>query len=341
LHDPFSQAQIQKVDKGNVLGLYRKWPDLAQEGLDVDFDPPKKKFWRVVVLGMGGSAAGGDILTGWVRRTKKYGEMAVCKGHIPFHDLSDSLTIAYSVSGKTRETISMMKTAVSRGGTVVSISSGGPIVEASEKLGVPHVEMPMVLAPRYVLPFVLFSCLAIADRALELGSAVQAASAVRGMREVSREIDQSGRSFTSPAKKLGAAILGRIPSIYGTQVTRGAAVRFKNVLNENAKILALADVMPELFHNEIESWEYGSKERVPVFLRNSLDEASDGLRADKMIELLSKKGLDPVEWRGRGTNSFSELATLVYELDLASYYVAIGLGRNPLPTTLIDQLKNA
>jgi glucose/mannose-6-phosphate isomerase len=328
-----------KTNAKAVYKAYGEWPKLAQLGLRIDFDPPKKKFWRVVVMGMGGSASGGDILTGWIR-AKGTGEMSVCKGHVPFHDMSDTFAIVYSVSGQTKETVEMLKTAVERNATVVSISSGGKVLELSEKLGVPHLAMPPVLAPRYVLPFVLFSCFAITNKALDLGSASEATQAISEMKALWTRLD-TGSPRTNGARGLADRLRRKIPVIYGTTVTRGAAIRFKNALNENAKQHALMDVIPEAFHNEVESWQFPSSEFVPIFLRHSLEEEYVRARVDSMIALLSRMRRNPVEFRGRGRSSFAELVTMVYELDLASYYLAVDLGRDPLSTKLIDALKNA
>ncbi|HUI86655.1 MAG TPA: SIS domain-containing protein [Nitrososphaerales archaeon] len=338
--DSFSISRVKRVDKEGVYEAYRDWPRLAQQGLKVEFDPPKKKFWRVVVMGMGGSASGGDILTGWIR-ARGTGEMSVCKGHIPFHEMSDTLAIVYSASGQTRETLEMLKTAVERNATVVSISSGGKILELSESLGVPHVTMPRVLAPRYVLPFVLFSCFAITNKALELNCEAEATAAIKEMNTLSETIDVESRSGSNDAKRLAGLLLRRVPAIYGTTVTRGAAIRFKNALNENAKEHALVDVIPELFHNEVESWEFPSHGFVPIFLRHSHEEDTMRKRVDSMVELLRRMRRRPVEFRGRGPNSLAELVTMVYELDLVSYYIAVALGRDPLPTKLLDALKNS
>lgn len=337
--DRLSLAKVKKRDEIAVYEAYRNWPKLAQQGLRIEFDPPKKKFWRVVVMGMGGSASGGDILTGWIR-TKGTGEMSVCKGHVPFHEMSDSLAIVYSVSGQTRETVEMLKTAVQRNATVVSISSGGRILELSKSLGVPHLTMPPVLAPRYVLPFVLFSCFAIANKALELNCESDALEAIREMQALSEEIGMEDGSAMGGVRRLARLLLRKVPVIYGTTVTRGAAIRFKNALNENAKEHALVDIIPEIFHNEVETWQFPSRGFVPVFLRHSLEEEYVRRRVDYMIELLKEMHRNPVEFSGEGTNSLSELVRLVYELDLVSYYLALSLGRDPLPTTFIDRLKN-
>ena len=338
--DPFALSRLKKVDKDAVYKTYEDWPKLAQEGLEIPFEAPRKRFWRVVVMGMGGSASGGDILSGWIRATG-IGEMSVCKGHIPFHEMEDTLAVAYSVSGQTKETLEMLKTAVKRDATVVSISSGGRLMELSRRLGVPHLRMPHVLAPRYVLPFILFSCFAITNKALNLGRESEAVAAIGDMKALSQEVDIQNNAPTNEPRRLAGLLLHRVPAVYGTTITRGAAIRFKNALNENAKEHALVDVVPELFHNEVESWESASHGFVPLFLRHSHEEATVRRRVDAMVELLQRMHRKPIEFRGRGSNDFSELVTMVYMLDLASYYVAVGLGRDPLPTRLLDRLKNS
>jgi hypothetical protein len=37
----------------------------------------------------------------------------------------------------------------------------------------------------------------------------------------------------------------------------------------------------------------------------------------------------------------SQLMSMTYRLDLASYYLAVALGRDPLPTSLLWQLKDS
>jgi glucose/mannose-6-phosphate isomerase len=339
LKDPFSFKDVKEVDKSKIYAAYRAWPSLAQRGLEARFDLPKKEFSRVVVLGMGGSAAAGDILTGWLRAGGK-GEMAVCKGHVPFHDLKGSLAIVSSVSGQTKETLAMMKTAIDRHASVVSISSGGRVREVSESSGVPHIEVPKSPAPRFALPFMLFSSFAVANLALGLGREVESADAVREMKKLSKELDAESGTSNNEAKKLATVLMTKTPVIYGSTATHGAAVRFKSVLNENAKRHAMVDMMPELFHNEIESWEDPDGGFVPLFLRHSTDERSDADRAEAMIKILARRGTESIEIRGRGATSLGELVSMVYELDMVSYYLAIGLGRDPFVMRLMDELKN-
>jgi glucose/mannose-6-phosphate isomerase len=205
------------------------------------------------------------------------------------------------------------------------------------------VQGPAVLAPRYVLPFLVFavvSCLREAFPGLRADKEV--ASAVRGMRELSRTIGVGVPVQQNESKKVALAILKATPKVYGSTITKGAAFRFKNALNENAKKHSMADYAPELFHNEVEAWDggMGGGERfLPVFLRHTKDPESERRRFDLVEKMLARAGTKSLQLQGEGSTDLAELMTLVYKLDFASYYTAIARGFDPLPTNLLSAVK--
>lgn len=338
MRDPFSMSKIRSVDRGGVYGAYRNWPSLARDGFDVKFELPAGRFTRAYVLGMGGSAAGGDIISGWLSPVEGP-ELSVFKGSIPVREMKDALAIACSASGETAETVEMMKTASRRGATVVSISSGGTLMEEASRLGVEHIMMPKVLAPRYMLPFIIFSCLAVLNRALGLGCEGEALEAIRGLESGLNELDIDSPESRNPAKRLGREIIGKTAVVYADEVAKGVAVRFKNAINENAKRHAFFDLMPDLFHNGVQAWEGPARGFLPVFLRHGWENPAFSKKTDALVRILRRRGGQPVEIRGEGEGRLSQLVTMAFLLDMASYYAAIGLGRDPLSTRTIDRLK--
>lgn len=338
LTDPFSPSRISKYDPHEVYRTYERWPSLAREGFRAKADLGRGGFKKAYVLAMGGSAAGGDIIASWLTRRPGI-EMAVFKGQLPIGDLRGSVAIACSASGETEETIEMMETAVQRRATVVSISAGGSLMEISKNLGVPHIMMPKVVAPRYMLPFIVFSCLSVLKDAAGLELEDEARETFALMEAEWTNIGPRSSLPANAAKALALKLLDKTPAVYGARVTRGVGIRFKNVLNENSKRHALFDGVPDAFHNDIESWEDKGGDFVPVFLRHSKEGDRDRAREDYMIEILSTAGMKPIQVRGRGRPSLAQLMTMAYRLDMVSYYIAMGLGRDPFPTKLIDRLK--
>ena len=97
---------------------------MARSGFDAELNVPHAGFRKAYVMGMGGSAAGGEIIASWLSDRPEF-EVATFKGRLPIGSMSDTLAIACSASGQTKETIEMMEVAVQRGATTVSVSSGG------------------------------------------------------------------------------------------------------------------------------------------------------------------------------------------------------------------------
>lgn len=338
MKDPFSLDRIAIVDRNEVRSTYERWPSLARDAFSAEIDIPEGTMRRAYVLGMGGSASGGDIIAGWMS-AKPGLSLEVFKGEVPVADMSGSLAIACSASGQTEETIDMMRIAVERHATVVAISGGGTLMEDAKRLGLPHVMMPKVVAPRYMLPFIIYSTLSILNKGMALNCDAEADESFIAMEAEKNEVRTSSPLEGNGAKSLAVRILEKTPAIYANRVTRGVGLRFKNVLNENSKKHARFDEIPDAFHNDIEAWEDPRTDFLPTFLRHKLENPRDREKTDKMAMILEKAGKSPIHVTGRGSSSLAQLVTLVYRLDMVSYYVSVGLGRDPFPTKLIDELK--
>jgi glucose/mannose-6-phosphate isomerase len=216
-----------------------------------------------------------------------------------------------------------------------------PLSSPTREKALPLVKIPRSPAPRYSLPHLLFSSLRVLGKAFaidgldeEIDDSLQALSRMEKKLRLPIPIERN------PSKRLAAAIWRSIPKIYGSTVTRGIALRFKNSLNENAKMHALADSSPELFHNEIEVWEKKDPRGfLPIFLRHSSEPPEEVRKFDYMVRTLRASGIRAAEEKGEGGTPLGELCSLTYLLDFASYYTAIANGVDPHPTPLLDALK--
>ena len=320
-----------------MLSAYERWPGLAREGFRVSYSP-NSPIARAHILGMGGSAAAGDILAGWLTGRKGV-EVDVLKGSVPAGGMKGSIAIACSVSGNTEETVQMLAAAVEAGAAAVSISGEGKLSETAKRLGVQNIKVPAALAQRLMLPFLVYSALSVLNSAFDLGCEAEAEESMGALEAEWGAASPAASEPGNGAKALAASLVSKTPAIYGDRVAYGVGVRFKNVINENSKRHAHFDVVPEAFHNEIESWEDPGTEFLPVFLRHSSESPRDSAKLDHMVEILRGMGKTPVQVRGRGGSRLSQLMSMTYRLDMASYYLAVALGRDPLPTSLLDRLK--
>jgi glucose/mannose-6-phosphate isomerase len=145
------------------------------------------------------------------------------------------------------------------------------------------------------------------------------------------------------AKQLAVRLDRSIPFIYASQSLAAAGRRFKNQLNENAKVLAKFEVLPEMLHNEVQGWHMlkeGFGDSVSfVFLRGCEDEgeAEQSGRLKRMIRQRGGKRIDEISL-GSPTPT-SALLMMVYYCDYVSFYLAIVRGVDPTPVRTIQSLK--
>src|SRR5262249_59149567 len=115
----------------------------------------------VIVAGMGGSAASGDFLAGCAAERLDV-PVLVHRGYdLPAMAGERDLVIASSYSGDTVESLSAAHAALSRGCSLVAVTSGGRLAALARERGVPRVTLPAGLMPRMALGYLFFPLLGI------------------------------------------------------------------------------------------------------------------------------------------------------------------------------------
>jgi glucose/mannose-6-phosphate isomerase len=339
MRDPFVPSLLSRVDRSDVYSSYAEWPDLAARGYSSDAYKPRGAHRRLAVLGMGGSASAGDIISSWLA-ARGGPETAVYKGSVPPMDMKGTLAIACSASGGTAETIQMTKAALANGADVVGVSSGGRLREVVEGAGMAHIPVPDAKAPRYMLPFMLFACVGVVNAAFGLSADGEVRDALASLGRVWA----GARAEVSPplnaSKALALGLWKRTPKVYGTRVTRGVGVRFCNAVNENAKQNAFFEEAPEALHNDVETWETPHPAFSPLILNCSADDRALAAGLGLFASALRRKVAAVLTAEGERGPPLTELVSLAYRLDMASYYMAVARGVDPLPTRLLTSLRH-
>jgi glucose/mannose-6-phosphate isomerase len=281
----------------------------------------------VVVAGMGGSAIAGDVIKEWLNPPFPF---EVCRSyHMPRWVSRDTLVVLISYSGETEETLSCAREAKAVGAKIVGIGSGGSLARL---LGdSPFLRVPPGLPPRSAFPYLFFSTVrALKDVGLvptqlemEISEALEL---LPGVRERAEE-----------AKRIAVRMLNKIAFIYAPPGLTSVAFRLKTQLNENSKMPAKVDYLPELCHNEIVGIRNTPTNVCFVLLRSMREEERVSLRTDFLKSLL--EGRDIIELRGEGKGRLAEMLSLIYFGDILSYHLAGIRGVDPTPVEEIAQLK--
>ena len=295
----------------------------------------------VVVAGMGGSAAGGDLLAACAADRLDV-PVLVHRGYgLPALVGTQDLVIAASYSGETEETLSAAAAALDRGATLVTVTSGGRLAALAAARRLPRLALPPDLMPRMALGYLFLPLLAALRAAdLDVVKSGEIEEALDVVDAVAVEWRPERPTAANEAKRLAGAIGDRLPVVYGGPVTGVVAYRWKTDLEENAKVFAVSGTLPEMNHNEIEAWRRPVAAGLHLVLLREDDEPVSMTRRFAFLrEQVAAAGGGVSETRARGTTRLARLLALAYLGQWVSYYLAVLRGVDPWVVPALQALK--
>ncbi|MGB3342235.1 MAG: bifunctional phosphoglucose/phosphomannose isomerase [bacterium] len=292
----------------------------------------KKQYNKVMVCGMGGSGISGEILkvlypTVEIISNKDY--------TIPRYIDHNTLAIVISYSGNTEETLSNYAILNNRRSGIVIISSGGRLLKKKANT---KVKIPGGLPPRGALgylftplPSILYKYGFIpndpSDKIIDLANFLK----------------HTRKRIELKAKTLAKKFVKKMPIIYANSSTYlPVAKRWQSQLNENAKIIAHINVIPEMNHNEIVGLGRPralNKSILPVFLNDPKAHVRNKARLVIMSRLIKGFFRGIIEIKPQGNNDIKRVFWTIMLGDFISYYLAKATNIDPLPVKRIDYLK--
>ena len=335
------------LDPEGMLGRIRDLPRQCREAWERTraFKLPTA-YWKVerlVILGMGGSAIAGDLLRSLAtRRSRK--AIFVCRGYeIPSLVDENTLVIACSFSGETEETLAAFSQAIRGPAKKLVITTGGRLAGVAREYEIPAFLFDYKGEPRAALGYGLMPLLSVAEQVGVLGEMeTEVAEAVALMGELVQELDSMVAAERNPAKQLAGRLQTKIPIVYGAEVLTEVAHRWKTQLNENSKVWAFYEELPEAQHNAIVGYPL-PREAIDrlhvVLLYHAMLHPRIILRYDATKDALAAAGVgyDVVEVKGSGP--LSQMLTGIVYGDFVSYYLSILNAVSPSPVTAISELK--
>jgi glucose/mannose-6-phosphate isomerase len=339
--------KIKAQDKSNMLSFctnisanYKKAYKNAEK-IEVNFSKPE----NIIIAGMGGSAIGGDLFKDWAKDKIKVPIEVNRDYKLPQYAGKKTLVLVTSYSGDTEESLSAFLDALNRGCMVYCVSSGGALLKYAEKLGVPNFMVEKGMPPRSALPFMLMPLLVLAEKlGLVSGLEAEAAEAFLVLKKCADECSPDVAAKDNFAKTLALAVNGSIPTIYGFEIYRAIAQRYKQQFNENCKIAAKWEVFPELDHNEIVGWEK-SKDTADkfsvIFIKDKAASKAILSRIEITKQIMQGCGAKMFEVQSTGVSPLAKMLSVICVGDFVSVYLAVLRGVDPTPVETINRLKAA
>lgn len=346
LDDLNAQSQL---DKQQMLLALRDLPrqcEAAWEAVQALSLPDSYRgIDKIIIAAVGGSAIAGDYL----RQLLAEGSQVPVFSHrdygYPSYVGPRTLFIASSYSGETEETLSALIATLPSEAKPLILTGGGRLRAIAEEEGLPHFIIDYVAQPRAALGYSLMPLLAAAEQAGALnGAGEMVTEAVAAMRRRFAEINEDVPLAENPAKQLAQRLQGKLPVIYGGDIMREVVRRWKTQLNENAKVWAFTELLPEANHNALAAY------RLPVAVAKNafvvlLKPAGLHPRIERRYaftqEALAEAHVESEAVEAGPGGTLAQMLELTLFGDYASYYLAMLNGVDPTPIEPIQRIKES
>lgn len=309
--------------------------DASSKFRNLNLKKPEKTIKNIVCCGMWWSGIAWTFIE---KLWNKYLKVpyTTCKDYdLPNFVDENTLTIISSHSGNTEETISALNQAFEKKANIVCIASGWKIFDFAKKNSLNLIELPGWMMPRACYTYAIVAQLYLLQSFELINLAIT--------HELENSIDLIKKfesDFKNIAQDLAQSLFQKTPLIYTDPIWEPVALRFRQQLNENSKILWFTSVIPEMNHNEILWWKDKYENILPIFLRHDYENSRNTLRMELSKKIISEKVEKISELKAFWTTLLEQLFSLIYITDRVSVYLADKRKVDPTEIEIINFLKS-
>lgn len=296
---------------------------------------PGKNIQNIVISGLGGSGIGGSIVSELISDSCS---VPVCINkdyHLPAFVSASTLLIISSYSGNTEETLSAMEQGMAKQAQIVCISSGGKVLELAKQHQFDFIEIPGGFPPRSCIGYSLVQLLKVM-----VNKGFAKASLFTDLEKAIQLLDKESASLKKEAMEIASALKGKIPVIYSLGSSEGVAVRFRQQINENSKMLCWHHTFPEMNHNELVGWTEKNDSLVVVTFHTSFDYKRTLKRYEVCKPIFQKFSSGVIDITAKGESKLEQFLYLIHIGDWISCYIADLKGIDAVEVNVINHLKS-
>mgnify|MGYP000891426328 CR=1 FL=1 len=318
--------------------LVAEFPLQVEEAIAIaktaELNKVDKKFQNLVISGLGGSGIGGTIGAQLALDQLSIPSYVNKDYHLPSFVNGHSLVVLCSYSGNTEETLSAFEEAESKGAELVCITSGGKLLEIAKNKGINHIQIPAEYPPRAAFGLSFTQLLKVLEHYNLIDS-----SLLNQMEAVPAFLRDEEESIQSLANEIADKFMGKTPILYCAAENEGVAVRFRQQINENGKMLCWHHVYPEMTHNELVGWTIKNEDQAVLFMRTSHDHIRTQKRMDITKEVYAKYTSSILDHNAKGSNKLEQSIYWIHLGDWVSVMLAEKRGLDPVEVDVITHLK--
>jgi glucose/mannose-6-phosphate isomerase len=308
--------------------------DAIKIGQATGIKPFERDFTNILIAGLGGSGIGGKIVSQLVADDCKLPILTCNDYFLPAFVDDKTLVIACSYSGNTEETLSALEDAKRKGAAIAAVTSGGKLAEIAIAHHYPHIIIPGGNPPRSMLAYSLTSLLFLLE-----GFHLVSEKYTDYLLNTATFLENNRDEITTKAEEIARFFISKTPVLYADAAYEGLIVRWRQQINENAKMLCWHHVLPEMNHNELVGWAGGSEQLAVLLIRDPDDYKRNSFRMETSKEVFAKHTPHIREVFAEGENRLIKTLYLSWLGDWVSVYLADLKGVDPTEVKVIDHLK--
>ena len=186
--------KLKEIDKYAMFKIYEKWPEIAKESYQKEVSKLDiKDIDHIVFAGMGGSGTISDIFSSILSKTNIH--VSIVKGYLlPKTVDKNTLVICTSVSGNTKETLSILENYKNSQAKFVSFSSGGMMEEFCKKNTIKHYKIEKIHSPRASFLSFLYSTLNVLEEIIPINKS-EIKESIDFLNQTKNKIDSKNQSI--------------------------------------------------------------------------------------------------------------------------------------------------
>ena len=293
-----------------------------------------KEIRTVLICGLGGSGIGGTIVNDIVS-TKAEIPIAATKDYsIPNFVNEHTLVIANSYSGNTEETLYALEKCQAKGAEIAVITSGGKLKAIAEENKYNKIIIPGNQPPRAMFGYAFTELFFMLNHYGIIDDSFKS-----DFTKAIELLDTEKSDIQEQAMSLAKKMYKQTPVIYVANGFEGVAVRFRQQINENSKMLCWHHVVPEMNHNELLGWRTNVNDLAVVYFRNKSDYDRNQIRMDINKKVISEYTDNISEIWSKGDSLIENSLYHINLGDWVSWYLSEMNNVDAIEIDVIDFLK--
>lgn len=308
--------------------------DAIQIANNTTLSPYTKEIRNILICGLGGSGIGGTIVSDIISSKVNIPIAATKDYSIPNFVNEHTLVIANSYSGNTEETLYALEKCQARGAEIAVITSGGKLKTIAEENKYNKIIIPGNQPPRAMFGYAFTELFFMLNHYGIIDDSFKA-----DFDKAISLIDTEKADIQKQAMDLAKKMYKQTPVIYVAKGFEGVAVRFRQQLNENSKMLGWHNVVPEMNHNELLGWRTNVDGLAVVYFRNKCDYDRNQIRMDINKKVISKFTSNITEIWSKGDSLIENSLYHISVGDWTSWYLSEMNNVDAIEIDVIDFLK--